>query len=54
MPPSVADNAYHGGHQQEEGRASGGTGDESNVGGLKGSVLTSAFSPEAVGSSRLG
>ena len=54
VPPAVANHADHGGYQQQEGRAPGRTGDEGDVGGLKGSVLSSALSPEAVGSSRLG
>lgn len=54
VPPPVANHADHGGHQQEEGRASRGTGDEGNVGGLKGPILAPALSPKAVGSSRLG
>lgn len=56
VPPPVAHHADHGGYEQEEGRASCGTSDEGDVGGLKGPVLATALVPEvtAVGSSRLG
>lgn len=54
VPPPVAHDADHGSHQEEEGGASCRAGDEGNVGGLKGSVLTSVFTPIAVGSSGVG
>lgn len=54
VPPPVANHADHGGHQQEEGRATRSTGDEGNVGGLKRPILAPALSPEAVRSPRLG
>lgn len=54
VPPPVADDADHGGHQEEEGGASCRAGDESNVRRLKGPVFTSVFSPITVGSSRVG
>lgn len=52
VPPSVADDADHGGNQQKEGGASCCASDKGDVGGLEGAVLTSAIVPE--GSSRLG
>ena len=54
VPPPVAHHADHGRHQQEEGGASRGAGDEGDVGGLEGAVLAAALVPEAVGSLRLG
>lgn len=46
VPPPVAHDADHGGDQQEEGGASRGAGDESDVGGLERPVLASAVLPE--------
>lgn len=55
VPPSVAHDADHSSHQQEEGGASSGTSDEGDVGGLKGPILVaSALTSKAAGSSRLG
>lgn len=54
VPPPVTHRADDGGHQEEEGGASCCPGNESNVGGLKGSVFTSFFSTIAVRSSRVG
>lgn len=45
VPPPVTHHADHSGNQQEEGRASCGTSDESDVGGLKGPILAAALAP---------
>lgn len=55
VPPSVAHDADHGSHQQQEGGASRGARDEGDVGGLQGPILVAAaLATEATVSSRLG
>ena len=50
VPPPVANDADHGGHQQEKGGTPRGAGDEGNIGRLEGPVLAAALAPEGVGS----
>lgn len=49
VPPPVTHQADHSSHQQQEGGAPRGAGDEGDVGGLEGAVLT-PLAPEACSS----
>lgn len=52
VPPPVAHDAHHRGHQQKEGRSPGGASDHGDVGGLEWAVLVAAaLSSKAVGCS---